>query len=78
VFSVAFSPDGRRALAASRDGTVRLFDVSTAEEVHCFTGHQRDVLCVAFSPDGRFALSCGEDRTIRLWRLPDPPAADKP
>ena len=71
VYGVAFSRDGRRALSASNDATVRLWDVKTAKELHCFAGHRGRVWGVAFSPDGRSALSCGEDCTIRLWRLPD-------
>jgi WD40 repeat protein len=79
VRRVAFSPDGRRALSAGADGTVRLWDVNTAKELHCFAKHRGYVWGVAFSPDGRSALSCGQDSTIRLWRLPDPsPAKQKP
>src|SRR5262249_40590611 len=33
VVSVAFGPEGERLLTATREGTVRLFDVRTAKEV---------------------------------------------
>src|SRR5262249_49685642 len=57
VRSVAFSRDGRYALSGSGwpkgDRTMRLWDVATGAELHCFRGHARDVLAVAFAPDGR-------------------------
>jgi serine/threonine protein kinase len=67
VLSVAFSPDGRRALSGSADGTVRLWNVENGQQLRCFTGHRDFVLSVAFSPDGLRAVSAGCDRTVRLW-----------
>ena len=76
VWSLAFSPDGRRALSGSGrytldspDTTVRLWDVETGKELHKFEGHPQTVWGVVFLADGRRALSCG-DKTARLWRLP--------
>jgi WD40 repeat protein len=74
---VAFSSDGRRAISGSGDKTVRLWDVATGKELHCFTGHTDTVWGVAFSPDDRYALSASQDKTLRLWRLPGPPPAKK-
>jgi WD40 repeat protein/serine/threonine protein kinase len=67
VHGVAFAPDGRRALSAGFDGTVRLWDLAAGTEVRRFRGHTDRVTTVAFSPDGRQALSGGCDQTIRLW-----------
>jgi mono/diheme cytochrome c family protein len=69
VVSLAFSPDGRRALSGSDDNTLRLWDVSTGREIRTLEGHTGAVLAVVFSPDGRSALSGSYDRTVRLWDL---------
>ena len=73
MHALALSSDGRRLLTAAKDQTLRLWDVETGKELHCFFGHTSHVNAAAFSPDGRFALSGSDDRTMRLWRLPDPP-----
>ncbi len=77
VQNLAITRDGRYAMSASADKTVRLWDLRTGKELHCFTGHTDDVLGVAISPDGKFGLSGSFDKTVRLWRLPDLPPAKK-
>jgi WD40 repeat protein len=67
--SVAFSADGRHALAAGADHVLRLWDLDDGREAGRLAGHTDTVLTVAFSPDGRRALSAGADRTVRLWDL---------
>ncbi len=66
---VAFSPDGKRLLSSSFDGTIRHWDVAKSKELHCLRGHVSWVEGVAFCPDGQRALSCGLDGTFRLWDL---------
>jgi WD40 repeat protein len=67
VTAVALGPDGKHALSASVDGTVRLWDAATGREVRRFAGHDGAVWSAALSPDGAFALSGGRDATVRLW-----------
>jgi WD40 repeat protein len=59
VYSVAFSPDGKRVVTGSWDNTARVWDLSGATPTSTtLKGHRGGVLSVAFSP-GRQA---GGDR----------------
>jgi WD40 repeat protein len=69
VHAVAFSPEGRRVLTASQDGTARLWDPATGKELLRLRGHTAAVVAAAFSPDGRrvLTLAPGPDRSARIW-----------
>jgi WD40 repeat protein len=67
VTKVAFSPDGTLILTGSEDGTVRLFDGQSGEQIQVFHGHTADITDIAFSPDGNMVLTGSWDQTARLW-----------
>ncbi len=69
IYSVAFSPDGSRALSAGDDKTIKLWDSTTGKLLRVFAGHTDAVRCVVFSPDGTLALSASEDKTLKLWDI---------
>ncbi|MBI3268739.1 MAG: protein kinase [Planctomycetes bacterium] len=69
VRCVAFSPDGSYALSGSADNTLRLWDLSTCQELRTLRGHTLEVSSIAFSSDGKLALSGSDDHTLRLWDL---------
>ena len=68
VKGVAVAPDGRRALTASFDYSIILWDLPEAEVIAHLYGHDAAVNDVAFLPGGR-ALSASDDGTIGLWDL---------
>ena len=69
VDAVAVTPDGRRAVSASDDRTLRLWDLSTGQTIRMLEGHGDSVKGVAVTPDGRRAVSASHDGTLRLWDL---------
>jgi len=73
VTAAAFSPDQKRVVSGSEDGTVRLWDIESGKEVSPRPGHTQAVHCVALSQDGRYALTGGADKSIRLWDLSGKP-----
>jgi WD40 repeat protein len=72
IYSVATSPDARRLVTGSADGTARLWDL-TAKDPAAYPvvlrGHEGAVTTVAISPDNRWLVTGSFDKTVRLWDL---------
>lgn len=75
VSAVRFVPSGAAGspssgnllVSASRDKTLRIWDVSTGYCVKTIRGHNEWVRDVSPSFDGRWLISAGVDQTARLW-----------
>jgi WD40 repeat protein/serine/threonine protein kinase len=81
VISVAFSPDGQRAISGSgpldfdtdappgSDLSMRLWDLTTGQEIRRFEGPTHSITELTFTPNGRAAVAGSWDGSLILWDL---------
>jgi WD40 repeat protein len=76
VWSVAWSPGGRRLASAGLDGTLRVWETGAAgRQVAALAGGQVGALrSLAWSPDGRRVAAGGDDGVVRIWDTASPEA----
>lgn len=67
VASLCYTPCGERLLSASLDGTVRLWDRRTAENLAVIADNDGAIHCAVFSPDGRRFATAGDDAMVRIY-----------
>jgi WD40 repeat protein len=65
---IGFTPDGSRILTAGDDGTVRIWDSESGEEVGAYTGHRGPVSDLQISADGSTVASSGA-LDVKVWDL---------
>jgi Tol biopolymer transport system component len=66
LHSAAFSPDGKQIVTANADGAVRIWSVSSREQLAVLTSGS-PLFSAAFSPDGKQILTASADGSARIW-----------
>ncbi len=69
ALGLAFSPDGQRLAVSGAEGTVKILDARTRQEIVTLRGHTKTVTSVAFAANGTILASASSDQTVRLWEL---------
>ncbi|MCL4704851.1 tetratricopeptide repeat protein [bacterium] len=69
VADVAFSPNGLLLATACGDGTARIWDTTTGQQVRLLYGHTSNVNAVTFSPNGRYLATASDDGTALIWNV---------
>ncbi|XXY52706.1 AAA family ATPase [Sorangium sp. So ce269] len=69
IVACVVSPDGRCALSASADRSLRYWALVSGEVLAMMQGHSDELTGCALTPDGKLALSTSVDMTARLWDL---------
>ena len=86
VDEVAVTPDGTKAISASWDKTLKVWDIESGVELRTLEGHTDAVFEVAVTPDGK-AISVSWDKTLKVWDIesgsestptPTPPTEQQP
>ncbi|MBV1694395.1 MAG: TIR domain-containing protein [Hyphomicrobiales bacterium] len=67
VVGASFSSDGRRVVTASSDGTARVWDAESGQEIALLKAHTSWVRAASFSPDGKRIVTASDDQTARVW-----------
>ena len=70
----------RQIVTGSMDQTIRVWDITSGQELRIFKGHTDEVCAVAVTPDGRDIASASDDDGTRLGRHipPRPRVAPEP
>lgn len=76
---LAFSPDGKAVAAGCVDGTVRLWDAETGEEVRRLSAPHQVIDSLVFSGDGKTLVASLQYEGIRSWDVASgAPRLDRP
>src|SRR6476661_2655568 len=67
VITVAIAPGNNTAISASRDNTLKIWDLASGRELQTLTGHTKPVWGVAIAPDGNTMIEDLWDHTLKIW-----------
>jgi WD40 repeat protein len=69
AFPHALDPADERLATGHDDGSLRLWDMASEEEIGHFRGPAKAISALAFSPDGTCLAVASEDKLIRIWNI---------
>jgi WD40 repeat protein/tetratricopeptide (TPR) repeat protein len=69
VTQLLVTPDGSSLISASKDNTIRIWDLQTYKCIHTLKGHQDWVRAIAVTNKGDKVISGSDDWTIKVWDM---------
>ncbi len=67
--SIAYSPDGKTVASGTKNGSVKIWDVSTGKRIQTISGHNSEkIYTAAFQPDSAI-ITIGTKSEIQLWNV---------
>src|SRR5262249_17085946 len=69
IAAVGLSADGRIAVTASLDKTLKVWNTQSGTEIRTLAGHTGPIRSLALTPDAKRAVSGSDDGTARVWDL---------
>ena len=66
IWSIAYSPDGKRIVSVSDDGAIRIWDTENGNLISVFDDHLDTASCVTYSPSGNHIASISNDKKLRV------------
>jgi ribosomal RNA-processing protein 9 len=77
ITDMAWTPDNRRVITASKDCNLIMWDIETQKKMFFagekfnrkMAGHFDEVMALAISENGKYMISGGKDRIVRVWDI---------
>ncbi|OAX39900.1 WD40 repeat-like protein [Rhizopogon vinicolor AM-OR11-026] len=69
VWSLASTFDQKKLVSGSFNGSIRIFDTATWNQIAILQGHENEVGALALFQNDRLLASVSTDMTVRLWDL---------
>jgi len=69
INAIIITPDETRAISASNDRTLKVWDIDNRTELFTLSGHKGRITSVALLPDGKRVISASADGTLKIWSI---------